>query len=235
MARRKQKLKEVLPSFWQVMAHFWPYAQPQRLLIGGSLAALMGSMAFRLLEPWPLKFVIDHLVPVDAGTANPPWIEQLGTNTLLLLAASALVLFAFLRAATAHAANVGLFTVGSRAVTRLRNDVYQHLQSLPMTFHRRARTGDMVVRVTRDVNLLRDVVSTAVLPLLASLLMLVGMLTVMFFVQWRLTLVALSIIPLFWVATIRISRRIREAARKQRQREGAMASVAAEALRSCWA
>jgi ATP-binding cassette subfamily B protein len=229
--KRKEKLTDVLPGFWQVMAHFWPYTRQQRLLIGASMTALVGSMAFRLLEPWPLKFVIDHLIPIEStARSQPRWVDQLGTNGLLALAAGALVLFSVMRAVMTYVADVGLFTVASRAVTRLRNNLYEHLQSLSLAFHRRSRGGDLVIRVTRDVNLLSDVISTAVVPLVASLLMLLGMVGVMLLVQWRLTLVALCVIPLFWVATVRIGRRIREAARKQRRREGAMAAIAAEAM-----
>ena len=56
------------------------------------------------------------------------------------------------------------------------------------------------------------------------------MLIVMFFLSWQLTLLALVTLPLFWVTTLRLGRRIRESSRKQRQREGAMATTAAEAM-----
>ncbi len=113
---------------------------------------------------------------------------------------------------------------------RVRNKLYRHLQQLSVAFHARARTGDLVIRVTRDVNLLRDVTATAMLPLMASTAMLVGMLTVMLFIHWKLTLLALITMPLFWLTTIRLGKKIRESARRQRQREGAMATTAAETM-----
>ena len=90
--------------------------------------------------------------------------------------------------------------------------------------------GDLITRITRDVNMLRDVIATALLPLVASIAMLFMMIVVMAAMQWRLTLLALAVVPLFWITTIRIGRKIRETARKQRRKEGAMASVASEVI-----
>jgi ATP-binding cassette subfamily B protein len=68
--------------------------------------------------------------------------------------------------------------------------------------------------------------------MITSVLVLVGMIAVMFWLQWRLTLLALTTAPLFWFSTVRITRLIRESAQKQRRREGAMAAIAAEAIGS---
>ena len=140
------------------------------------------------------------------------------------------VLASSLRAAFDYAETVGFAKIGNRVLNQVRGRVYQHLQALSLSFHTKQRTGDLVVRVTRDVNMLRDVVSTAALPLLASVLVLVGMITVMALLNWKLTLLALSPAPLYFLATIRLGRKIHAAARKQRKREGALASTAAESM-----
>jgi len=88
----------------------------------------------------------------------------------------------------------------------------------------------LIVRVTSDVGLLQDVAVTALLPLFANALTLVGMAAVMLWLNAPLTLLALATGPLFWVFTTRRSRRIRETARRQRQQEGAMAATAAESI-----
>src|SRR5207245_5344703 len=84
--------------------------------------------------------------------------------------------------------------------------------------------------VISDVGMLQDVVVTAVLPMLAKALILVGMLTLMFWMNWRLALVALAVFPLFWLRTVTMGRKINEVARLQRKREGAMAATAAESI-----
>src|SRR3989442_4988679 len=88
----------------------------------------------------------------------------------------------------------------------------------------------LLVRVTGDVGSLQDVAVTALLPLLANALTLVGMAAVMLWLNAPLTLIALATGPLFWASTTRLTRRIRETARRQRQQEGAMAATAAESI-----
>ncbi|MCA9246600.1 MAG: ABC transporter ATP-binding protein [Planctomycetales bacterium] len=232
MARRKENLQEVLPGFWQVMRHFGPYLRKRRGLMGGGLAMLFVSMAFRLLEPWPLKFIIDRVILNGPQNRSfwPAFLDGWSSTEQIVAAMVATVLIAVCSASAAYFSNVMFFVMGNQVVIKLRNDLYRHIQGLSLSFHRKSRGGDLIVRVTRDVNLLRDVTSTALLPLLASIVMLALMVAVMFAMQWRLTLVALTVIPLYWIATIRIGRKIRDSARKQRKREGAMASVAAEVL-----
>src|SRR5262249_5752832 len=77
---------------------------------------------------------------------------------------------------------------------------------------------------------LQDIAVTALLPLLANLLTLVGMAAVMLWINTPLALLAFATAPLFWAATARLSHRIQEAARRQRQQEGAMAATAAESI-----
>lgn len=225
MTSRKTKLHESLPTLWQVFCFFWPDIRPQRRLAFLSLASLFGGVVLRILEPWPLKFVIDHIASVEPAAASSTL-----TTTPVLVSALAVFVVASLRAWTDYLGKVGFFRVGNFAVVRVRERLYQHLQSLPLSFHRQSRGGDLIVRVTRDVNLLRDVTSTAFLPLIASLGVLGGMLTVMFLLHWQLALLSFAIAPLFWLSTTRVGGRIRQAARKQRQREGAMATLAAESL-----
>ena len=86
------------------------------------------------------------------------------------------------------------------------------------------------MRVISDVGLLQDVVVTAVLPMVAKALILIGMVVLMFWLNWKLTLVALAVFPLFWLRTVSMGRKINEVARQQRKREGAMAATASETI-----
>ncbi|MFV2067333.1 MAG: ABC transporter ATP-binding protein, partial [Pirellulales bacterium] len=224
--------KKTLPSLWHVLRYFSPHIIRQRGLVVRSLAALFVSILFRLLEPWPLKFVIDRIIVPKAA---PQWERALGLDTLapgawLALVAFSVVLITLARATADYASRVGFFVIGNRVVIELRDQVYRHLHTLSLAYHHRARSGDLIIRVTRDVSLLRDVTATAILPLLASVMILFGMVIIMFLLEWRLTLLALSTVPLFSITTLRIGRRIRESARKQRKREGAMAATAAESI-----
>lgn len=220
------------PGITRTLRAFWPWIRAERRLIGGSMVALLGGVLLRLAEPWPLKFVFDRVIPTDRpqGMNTPGFIEAMDPIVLLTVAAAAMVSITGVRTMFDYWQRVGFARTAIRVVRQVRNDVFLHLQRLSLSFHDKARTGDLIVRVTRDVSLLRDVASTALMPLVASLLVLVGMLTVMLVLHWKLTLLALVTLPLFWLATARFGKGIQLAARKQRKREGAMASTAAESI-----
>ncbi len=228
---RRKKLAQVLPELLDVYRYFWVDIRRKRSLIASSFAALLAGVVLRLLEPWPLKFVLDQVFGrggEEAGTFRLP--ESWSPTTVVLSVALAVVVIAAARAFTDYSSKVGFFKVGNYVVIRVRDRVYRHLQALPMSFHDRARHGDLIMRVTRDVSLLRDVAATAILPLLGSSMVLLGMASVMVWLNWRLAAVSLFVLPLYWLTTVRLGRQIRETARKQRQRESAMATIASESL-----
>ena len=229
---RPQSLRASLPGLGRLARRFWPYLKRERSLVTMSLLALYADVALRLLEPWPLKVVLDRIVATMRGHTphRLAVLNALDPATLLALAAVAVVAFAALRAIAQYYNTVGLALVGNRVLTSVRNELYNQLQRLSLSFHTRARTGDLLVRVTGDVGFLQDVVVTAFLPLLANALTLLGMAGVMLWMNARLALIVLATGPLFWLSTIRISRRIQETARRQRQQEGAMAATAAESI-----
>jgi len=81
-----------------------------------------------------------------------------------------------------------------------------------------------------DVGVINDVAVTAILPLAASALVLFGMVGLMLWLRWELAVLALATAPLFWIRTVKLSRLIQDASRKQRKRDGAMAATAVESI-----
>lgn len=227
---RPQSLSDSLPSLWKVLRAFWPRVRRQGRLASGSVAALFAGVGLKLLEPWPLKWVFDRILPVGPGSTGIASLDALDPMTLLAVAALAVVVVTGLRAAAEYSAAVGFAQLGNRVLMEVRNDLYRHLQRLSLSYHHRARGGDLTIRVVGDVNMLKDVTSTALLPLAANVLILAGMAVLMAWLEWRLALVILATLPLFWLSTARLTRRIREASRRQRAREGELASTAAESL-----
>src|SRR5262249_16060407 len=151
-------------------------------------------------------------------------------GTLLLVSILTLLVITGLRALADYASRIGFALVGTRVLTAARNDVFRHLQKLSLSFHTRAKTGDLLLRVMSDINMLKDVAVTAALPVLANVLVLAGMLGMMFYVHSGLALVVLASLPVFGFGMVLFGRRIQEAGRKQRKREAAMAANAAEAI-----
>ena len=232
MAHRQPKLQALLPSLWRIMQRFGPHIRRQWRLLLIAVPALFAEVAFRLLEPWPLKIVFDRVIaPVGSEPSRQvPWLDSREPIELIVMAMFAIVVLAGLRAVAAYWSKIGFALVGNQVLTDVRNQLYDHLQGLSLSFHHRARSGDLIVRILDDIGRLKEATVTAVLPLLASVLIWLGMISLMVWLNWRLALVALVPLPFFWFRTKTLTRRIHTVSRQQRQRQSAMAATAAEAL-----
>ena len=227
-----QSLKMSLPGLWRVLRYFWPQTRKHKWLIAGSWTALLLEVAFRLMEPWPLKVVFDRVINRMHGAHGyrVSIFDIFDPTDLLVGMAVLTVVLTALRAVAGYYTTVAFAKIGNRVLSQVRLQLYRQIQYLSLSFHTKARTGDLVVRVISDVGLLQDVVVTAVLPMIAKSLILAGMVVLMFCLNWRLALVALAVFPLFWLRTVTMGRKINEVARLQRKREGAMAATASETI-----
>lgn len=232
--RTPRSLLRALPGFRRVFERFAPLIRLERGRVTLAVLALIAGVVLRLFEPWPLKFVFDRVLATrtrrSARLPDLPLLNGLNPMTVLAVAAVGLVVIIALRALSDYFSAVLFAVIGNRVLAKVRNQAYRHLQRLSLAFHTSSRGGDLIVRVINDVNQMRDAVVTAVLPLAANVLVLAGMWGMMLWLQWRLALLAMAVLPLLWFRTRYFGRRIREAARKQRQRHGAMASTASEAI-----
>ncbi|HEX2722262.1 MAG TPA: ABC transporter transmembrane domain-containing protein, partial [Gemmatimonadaceae bacterium] len=191
----------------------------EKRLIALSTAGLVGEVAMRLLEPWPLKLVIDNVLDPAGNTRSiHPWLSDRSPLALVTLSASAIVLFGALRALFAYANTVGLALVGTRVLTKVRGDLYRHLQALSLSYHYRARSGELIVRVISDIGMLKDALVGAMLPFITNVLIVVGMTIVMIQMNWRLAVLSLLPLPIFWYRTTRLTSRLRQVSREQRKR-----------------
>jgi ATP-binding cassette subfamily B protein len=228
----RSQLQSVLPGIGRILRRFSPYIHSQRPLLAVSLAALLAETLLHLLEPWPLKFIFDRVILTgfEVQMSEIDWLA--GVDPLLLLTGlvASLVAIASLRGAMAYLSTVGMAIAATYIMTEIRSKLYSHIQHLSLSFHSQTKSGDLITRVTYDVERLREVTVIAVLPLLTNVLNLVGMLVVMLWLNWELALIAIAILPVFALSTLRMSHRIQEVARSQRRREGVMAATAAEAM-----
>ena len=229
-----QSLPKSLPSLWRITKYFWPHIRQYRALMATSFAALLAQVILRLLEPWPLKFVFDHIIGQrnTPRTPLPQFLASLDHTQLLTSAAVAVLVITCLRSVASYWETIGFAKLGNRALAQVRNQLYRHVQYLSLSFHTQAKTGDLVVRLVSDVGMLQEVAVTALLPMIAKVLVVCGMVGLMFYMNWMLGVIALAVFPLFWLRTMSLSKRIREVAQKQRKQEGAMAASIAESLSS---
>jgi subfamily B ATP-binding cassette protein MsbA len=197
--------------------------------------AVIGESVTDLLEPWPLKVVFDY---VFGSKHMPDWLASIvnlvGTDKLSILnfAAIAVILIALFGAISSYGEKYLTTSVGQWVMHDLRSVLYSHIQKLSLAYHDQKRTGDLISRVTSDIDAVQNLISNVLLGLLVNVLTLIGMLAVMFYLNWQFTLIAMVVAPgLFWVV-YHYTRRIKEASREVRRKEGEVVSVLEEVLSS---
>src|SRR5680860_318932 len=115
---------------------------------------------------------------------------------------------------------------GEKIVHDLRIETYEHLQRLSLVFHSTRPTGDLVARVTGDVNAVGVLFAQTLGTLASSSMLLIGMFAVTFWIDPFLAFVAFLVTPLLLATTMHYQKRIRQMARSQRAKEGEIASLA---------
>ena len=219
-----------VPSLRRTLRRFRPHVREQRrLLVLGSLA-LFAEVLLKLLEPWPLKYVLDAVV--SAAGADLRSEQPAGIRTVLTVATVALVVLVVLRALASFWMTMCFGLAGNRVLTRVRDELFVHVNTLSMRYHDTARTGDVVTRLTGDVGRLQEATVTAALPLVGNLVTLVGMLLVIAVLDWQLAALVIAVFPFFLLTSARLTAKISTVARRQRKAEGALASLATESLSS---
>lgn len=230
--KRPQNLKEAILGIKRVASHFFPQICKQGGLVTISFLALLAETGVHLLEPWPLKFIFDEIIFKEFQVENlrVPFLDELTVINLLTLLVAALVAIAILKGTMAYVSTAGMAVAATKIMSEIRSDLYSHIQSLSLSFHNKAKTGDLIARVTYDIERIREVTVVAALPLLANILTMTGMLAVMMWLNVQLALIAIAVFPIFLLTTATMSQKIHQVAKKQRKREGAMAASAAEAM-----
>jgi ATP-binding cassette subfamily B protein len=230
--KRPKNIKQGISGINRIIKHFLPQIRSQSSLIIVSFLALLAETGLHILEPWPLKFIFDEIIfkEFQVDGLRVPFLNSFNVLTLLTLLVIALVMIALLRGTMAYISTAGMAVAATKVLSEVRANLYSHIQSLSLSFHNKAKTGDLITRVTYDIERLREVTVVAALPLLTNSLTMIGMLGVMLWLNVQLALIAVTIFPLFLITTATMSKRIHQVAKKQRKREGVMAATAAEAI-----
>jgi len=200
-----------------------------------ALLAVACEVATDVLEPWPLKIVIDYVLqskrPPDWMSAMVGWIGQ---NKLAVLnfAVAAVAVIAIAGALSSLLEKYLTTSVGQWVMHDLRRTLYHHIHRLSLAEHDAKRTGDLIGRVTSDIEAIQSFITTALLGILANVLTLLGIIGVMLYLNWRFTLISLSIAPVLFLVVYRFTRRIKKASRDVRKKESELVSIVEEVFSS---
>ena len=188
-----------------------------------------------LLRPWPLKLIVDNIL---LAKPLPHWLrsfesffsEQKMWTTVAV--AGVLIILSAIKGFSVYAQTSITSRIGYRIAHALRRELFSHLQRLSLAFHKRARAGELLTKVTSDTNSVRDAFSEFALTLVTETLTLVGMIVVMLVMNVELSLVVLATFPVLTVISVYRFRRIRDSARLVRKAEGNLAARVSETLQA---
>jgi ABC-type multidrug transport system fused ATPase/permease subunit len=183
-----------------------------------------------VFEAYPLAYLIDYFKGDKAAIALPG-LNAGRTSTVVALT-MAVVLIAIVNSGAASLAQIQLARGGRALGFQLRGSLFAHLQRLSLAFHDRRRTGDVITRVTGDVKEVEKFVSQSLADLAGSVLLLIATLAFLGWQSWQVAIVAALTIPVLAAVSRYFTRRIKAAARRQRAREGDLASTTQEMLTS---
>ncbi|WP_078970191.1 ABC transporter ATP-binding protein [Streptomyces natalensis] len=200
-----------------VFRRFWPYTRGGRRWLVVILAFVVLDPVVDAAEIWLFKIVIDDmLVPRNLH--------------LFLPIALAYLAFTFFSGVLSFADEVTSTWVSERFLLALRSDLFRHVEGLSLGFFERRRLGDVLSRVTGDVDAVETFLLSGIVNAIAQIMRLAIFLAVLFYLRWDLTLLALVIAPMFWSTARRFSRRVKAASRERRRRSGSISAITEEAL-----
>lgn len=214
----------------------WELLKPHRGQLGLGLVAIAGESIADVLGPWPLKIVLDDVI-AHRGTHG--WLNRLihrtaGTAPLEILkfACVAVLLIAMLDAVCTYGEKYVTTTVGQWVTHDLRRRLYTQVQRLSLAYHDKSKTGDLISRVTSDIDSIQTFIVSGLLSIIVDVVTIVAMISVMFYLNWKLMLIAMAVVPALFAIVFTYTRRVKKYSREVRRHEGKMLSVVQEVLGS---
>jgi len=194
--------------------------------------ALFAATLMNLLKPWPLKFIFDYILLNKPMPRRIAFLNSMvGQDKFILLAVSCVGIVAifFLEGLFTFARKYFLGGAGEKSTNDIRQRVFGHLQRLE---HRTDRSADFVVRLTSDIDSLKLLLTQHIQTLVNFFFTFAGIGVVMFFMDWKLTLLALAVAPPLYFISFHFSIKVAELTRKKRTKESEVASLVQEVMAS---
>ncbi len=198
--------------------------------------AMLLETAMSLLGPWPLKIIIDNVVGHHPLPEWLNWIKDLPfeTDKMAIAGAAAigLMLIALIGGIAGYIDNYYTESVAQYVANDLRQKVYHHLQRLSLSYYDSHQIGNILSTITSDVSTIQGFASSALLSILIDALTIIGMLGLMFYMNWDFALVAVAVTPLLLLFVARFKTAVKKATHEVRAQQSTMVSVLQQGLES---
>ena len=215
----------------RLMRRLLAYVRPYKAMVFTALALILVSAVLQLLGPLVTAVALDLFIrPDDASpdqmAAVSAWVRDAlvarGIETVdvavpgLAVVSAVFLGILFLTFGALFAQGYVLQLMGQRIMSDLRQEIFGHLQHLPLSYFDRNPLGRLVTRVTTDVDALNEMFTAGIVSIFGDVMLLTGIVGVLFWLDWRLALVTLSIVPGLFLLTFWFKRKARESFREVR-------------------
>ncbi len=198
---------------WRV----WEFATPYRRQVVGLLFTILLISSISLISPLLYRDLIDNAIP-NGDLKRLNWLA-VGMIAIPIING---IIGVWQRQVNA--------TIGEGVIFDLRRALYAHMQRMSLRFFTQTRTGELMSRLNNDVIGAQNAISNTMVTLISNLVALIATLSIMFTLEWRLTLLGLAILPLFLLPARRVGRLLRNLSRKSMENNAEMNATMNETL-----
>jgi ABC-type multidrug transport system fused ATPase/permease subunit len=211
--------------------------RPYRINLFFILCAMLVQTLMSLAAPWPLKIILDNVV---GSHKLPSWLDNLlkpvlaGSSKMQIAAAAAVmvVVIAMVGALASYIANYYTESVGQWVANDLRMRTYHHLERLSLGYFDSHQTGALLSTITTDIQTIQGFASSSTLSIVVDLLTILGMLGIMFWLNWDFTLIVVAVTPFMLVMASRFKNVVKKATHEVRKQQSNMVAVVQQGLES---
>lgn len=201
----------------RIMMRFARYVKPYRASIVVVLFVLPLVAACRLAQPWIIKLAIDNHIT----TGRLAGLESIAVLFLAILLSEALLGYLEIYL---------LQSVGQRVMSDMRGELFRHVMRFPVSWFDRTPVGSVVTRLTSDVEVLGEMFASGIITIVGDILLLIGIISIMLWMNLKLSLVTFSILPLLFYLAWLFRRKMRQSFREVRARLGRLNATLAESI-----
>ncbi len=202
-----------MSSARRLLSYFAPY----KFKIVVAIGCMVAVAALNLVVPWIVKEMIDKIL-INKDTA------------MLNVIAIIVVVVYVVRGGFFFGQEYLMASVGQEIILKIRNEIYEHLHRLSLSFFVREHTGEIVSRVVNDVYVLQDVITRGFIDLVLKGITVVGIIAFIFYIDWRLSLITLAVLPLAAFAIDFYSKKLRHIGKDMQERLADLSALIHEVI-----
>ena len=201
----------------EIFRRFWPYVRSYRIWIIVSLLLIALQPMVQSATVWLMQVFIDQVL-IAEDFSPIKWVI------------TAYLGLAVLRGVLYFSGTYLSNWVGQNFILNLRKSLFEHLQGLSLSFFEGRKLGDILSRLSSDISSIERLIITGLTSAVSYIFQLLVFIGMLFYMQWKLALVSLIVVPLFYAVTRFFSSRIKLASRERTRREGAINSISEESF-----